>query len=155
MGSRRLLPLVHSTCTRICIASSPWGRGALPPVDIRWREGEAKNFLRNGAVIRRIPADARDGVFRRTSFVGYDARLVHTSPSPALMRFVSPFVPRALLAAVLLTACAPTTQHTYVAPTFQSIVSSTEERQGNPPAHLLFVENRSTVPVVVFSTSLT
>jgi hypothetical protein len=57
--------------------------------------------------------------------------------------------------AALLTGCAAATQHSYVAATFETIVSTTEERTGNPPVHLLLVENRSTVPVVVFSASLT
>ena len=70
----------------------------------------------------------------------------------------APCVPlRRLIAAVaaLLTGCAAATQRTYVAPTFDTIVSTTEERTGEPPVHLLRVENRSTVPVVVFSASLT
>lgn len=46
-------------------------------------------------------------------------------------------------------------QSAYVAPTPETIFSDTEERQGNPPAHLVYVLNRSTVPVTVFSVSLT
>jgi hypothetical protein len=64
--------------------------------------------------------------------------------------------PRVLVAtAVLLAGCGPATQRAYVAPTSETIVSTTEERQGNPPAHLIYVQNRSTVPVVVFSIYLT
>jgi hypothetical protein len=57
--------------------------------------------------------------------------------------------------AALLTGCAAATQHAYIAPTFDTIVSSTEVRSDNPPVHSLVVENRSTVPVIVFSASLT
>jgi hypothetical protein len=61
-------------------------------------------------------------------------------------------VPAATLA--LLAGCSAATQHAYVAPTNQTVVSTTEERQGDPPVHLLLVENRSTVPVTVFSYTL-
>lgn len=57
-------------------------------------------------------------------------------------------------AVVLLAGCSSATQRAYVAPTAQTIVSTTEERQGDPPVHLIFVENHSTVPVTVFSVSL-
>ena len=46
-------------------------------------------------------------------------------------------------------------QSSYVAPTSETVFSTTEESQGDPPVHLIFVENRSTVPVTVFSVSLT
>ena len=42
-------------------------------------------------------------------------------------------------------------QRAYVAPTLETVVSSTEERQSDPPQHLIFVENHSTVPIIVFS----
>ena len=67
----------------------------------------------------------------------------------------SVIVARFVAAAILLVACAPTTQRLFVAPTRDTITSDTEERQGNPSAHLVFVANHSTVPVVVFGTSLT
>ena len=57
-------------------------------------------------------------------------------------------------AAALLTACSAATQRAYVAPTDRTIVSTTEERQGDPPAHLIYIHNHSTVPVTVFSVSL-
>jgi hypothetical protein len=79
-------------------------------------------------------------------------------PFPSRRAMPAPRLPlRRLVAAVaaLLTGCAAATQHTYVAPTFDTVVSTTEERTGSPPVHLLLVENRSTVPVVVFSASLT
>jgi len=40
---------------------------------------------------------------------------------------------------------------TYVAPTDQTIVTSTEEAQGTAPAHTVYVSNLSTVPVTVNS----
>jgi hypothetical protein len=59
-----------------------------------------------------------------------------------------------LATASVLAGCAAA-QRAYTAPTFETVVSSTEERTGDPPSHLMYVENRSTVPVVVFSVSLT
>lgn len=55
-----------------------------------------------------------------------------------------------------LAACsAATTQRAYVAPSTETIISDTEVRQADPPMHLIFIQNRSTVPVRVFSLSLT
>jgi hypothetical protein len=56
-------------------------------------------------------------------------------------------------AVVLLGGCSAPTPRRYVAPTSETIVSTTEER-GDPPAHLIFVENRSSVPVKVFRVTL-
>ena len=59
------------------------------------------------------------------------------------------------VAALLLAGCASaSTQRAYVAPTHETITSTTEEREGNPPAHLIYIQNRSTVPVTVFSVTL-
>jgi hypothetical protein len=55
----------------------------------------------------------------------------------------------------LFLGCSAATQHAYIAPTGQTITSDTEERQSEPPVHTIFVENHSTVPVTVFSVSLT
>ncbi len=55
----------------------------------------------------------------------------------------------------LLLGCSAATQRVYIAPTGQTITSDTEERQSDPPVHTIFVDNRSTVPVTVFSVSLT
>jgi len=55
----------------------------------------------------------------------------------------------------LITACAPAAQHTFVAPTRETIVSTTEEHEADPPTHLIYIENHSTVPVTVFSLALT
>lgn len=54
----------------------------------------------------------------------------------------------------LVLGCATATQKAYVAPTGETIVSETEERQSDPPVHTIFVQNRSTVPVTVFSVAL-
>ena len=64
--------------------------------------------------------------------------------------------PELHLALVLgLAACsAATTQRAFVAPSSETIISDTEVRQDNPPTHLIYVQNRSTVPVRVFSVSL-
>ena len=61
---------------------------------------------------------------------------------------------RFALCAFLL-ACAPATQHAYIAPSVDTIVSTTEVHEANPPAHLIYIENHSTVPVEVFSIRLT
>lgn len=71
------------------------------------------------------------------------------------MRFSESITSRAVVAAALLTACASATQQTYIAPNRYTIVSTTEERQADPPSHLIYIENHSTVPVTVFSVSLT
>jgi hypothetical protein len=57
-------------------------------------------------------------------------------------------------AVLLLTACASTpTQKVYVAPTRETVFATVEESQG-APGHMIFVENRSSVPVTVYSVSL-
>ena len=55
---------------------------------------------------------------------------------------------------LLVVGCSAATQRAYIAPTRETIVSTTEERQADPPSHLIFVENHSTVPVRVFSVYL-
>lgn len=62
-------------------------------------------------------------------------------------------IPRVLLA-LLLVACSSATKRAFVAPSNDTIFTETEERQGDPPMHLIYVVNRSTVPVRVFSVSL-
>ena len=59
------------------------------------------------------------------------------------------------LSTALLLACAPPAQRTYIAPSYDTIISTTEEHQADPPLHLVYVENHSTVPVIVFSVRLT
>jgi hypothetical protein len=58
-------------------------------------------------------------------------------------------------ASLLAPAGRAAAQRAYVAATSETIVSTTEERQDDPPVHLIYIENRSTVPVTVFNTSLT
>jgi hypothetical protein len=65
--------------------------------------------------------------------------------------------PRALggsFALLLAIACAPATQHAYIAPSHETVVSTTEETEGPPSKHVIYIENRSTVPVTVFSITL-
>lgn len=63
----------------------------------------------------------------------------------------------ALAPAVALALAAPaaSAQNRYIAPTRETVVSTTEESSGDAPVHLIYVENRSTVPITVFSVSLT
>ena len=66
--------------------------------------------------------------------------------------------PPALAVALLLAAAAAApaaAQSRYVAPTSESIISTTEPGYGDSPAQLIYGENRSTVPVTVFSVTLT
>lgn len=55
--------------------------------------------------------------------------------------------------AMLLLGCAPA-HRAYVAPTSQTIISSTEESQSGKPEHVIYVQNHATVPVTVFSVTL-
>lgn len=57
--------------------------------------------------------------------------------------------------AMLLVAGSAAAQRRYVAPSRETVFSTTEERAGDAPVHVIFVENRSTVPITVFSVSLT
>jgi hypothetical protein len=59
------------------------------------------------------------------------------------------------LPAALLLGCAPAAQRAYVAPSYETIVSTTEEHEADPPAHIIYVENHSTVPVRIFAITLT
>jgi hypothetical protein len=58
-------------------------------------------------------------------------------------------------AGLLVVACAPASQHTYIAPSRETVVSTTEVHDANPPTHLIYVENHSTVPVIVFAITYT
>jgi hypothetical protein len=52
---------------------------------------------------------------------------------------------------MLLLGVAPTqAQQIFIAPTTNRVVATTEVSNGEPPAHLFFVSNNSTVPIVVF-----
>jgi hypothetical protein len=61
----------------------------------------------------------------------------------------------ALAIAVLAVACAPAAQRAYVAPSYETVISTTEQHEADPPSHLIYVENRSTVDVRVFAIQLT
>src|SRR4051812_14525001 len=70
-----------------------------------------------------------------------------------MRRFLPSFA--VLLTAAVAASCAPAAQHTYIAPSYNTIVSTTEEHEADPPSHIIYVENHSTVPVRVFAFSLT
>jgi hypothetical protein len=63
-------------------------------------------------------------------------------------------LPAFVLSTALLFGCAPAAQRAYVAPSYQTIVSSTEEHEADPPSHIIYVENHSTVPVRIFAITL-
>ena len=81
----------------------------------------------------------------RGSSLLFSRRIMHHASTRALA---------ASFTSLVVAACAPATNKTYVAPTRLTIVSSTEEAQGPPPSHMIYIENRSTVPVTVFSVTL-
>lgn len=57
---------------------------------------------------------------------------------------------------VLAIACSPAgSRRTYIAPTRENVVSTTEQANSERAEHFIYVHNRSTVPVTVFSVSLT
>jgi hypothetical protein len=64
-------------------------------------------------------------------------------------------LPASVLPAALLLGCAPAAQRAYVAPSNETVVSTTEEHEADPPAHIIYVENHSTVPVRIFAIRLT
>ena len=55
----------------------------------------------------------------------------------------------------LLAACREAKAQTFISPNRETITSSTEVRDADRSEHLIFVQNRSTVPVIVFSVTLT
>jgi hypothetical protein len=62
--------------------------------------------------------------------------------------------PLAALSALLLPGCASApTQHAYVAPTFETVFTTTEEMTTGP-GQIVYVENRSSVRVTVYSVTL-
>lgn len=58
------------------------------------------------------------------------------------------------LSLTVVAGCGAQNRVVFVAPTAETIVSTTEERTADPPSHLIYVENHSTVPVTVFSVVL-
>jgi Carboxypeptidase regulatory-like domain len=72
-----------------------------------------------------------------------------------MRRLLSPSSPLALASTLLAVACAPAAQRAYVAPSYETIVSTTEQHEANPPSHIIYIENHSTVDVRVFAIQLT
>ncbi|HKW09223.1 MAG TPA: carboxypeptidase-like regulatory domain-containing protein [Gemmatimonadaceae bacterium] len=58
-------------------------------------------------------------------------------------------------ASMLLLACATATQQTYIAPTRETVYSTTEAHDASPVSHVEYVENHSTVPIIVFAITVT
>jgi hypothetical protein len=56
--------------------------------------------------------------------------------------------------AIVLVACSTATQRAFVAPSDETVYTETVEQQGDTPTQVIYVINRSTVPVTVFSVSL-
>lgn len=65
-----------------------------------------------------------------------------------------PLHARHAVVALSLSACAPAAHRAYIAPSNETVTSNTEERHDDPPTHLIYVQNHSTVPITVFSVSL-
>ncbi|MBW8771059.1 MAG: hypothetical protein JF589_14985 [Gemmatimonadetes bacterium] len=62
---------------------------------------------------------------------------------------------RALVLALLLAGSAPlAAQERFIAPTSSTVNAFTEEGVGDNPAHVLYVQNSSTVPIIVFGITL-
>jgi hypothetical protein len=79
--------------------------------------------------------------------------LATTPPSHTL---APPSVQRALVLMLLLAGSAPlAAQDRFIAPTIYNVSAVTEQGIGDNPAHALYVQNSSTVPVVVFGILLT
>lgn len=74
-------------------------------------------------------------------------------PPPHTARHMTRLAPLVALAAAAGCA-AKSGPARYIAPTDQTIVTSTEERSSGAPGQIVYVENRSTVPVTVFSVTL-
>jgi hypothetical protein len=68
------------------------------------------------------------------------------------MRLIRLFSRAALASAIL--GCATASQRAYVAPTDETVTTTTEEHSDDPPSHTIYVTNLSTVPITVFSVSL-
>jgi hypothetical protein len=62
--------------------------------------------------------------------------------------------PTKILAAILVAGCASGSQRVYVAPSNDTIRSTTEEGMGSTPVHNIYVINESTVPIIVFGVAL-
>ena len=62
--------------------------------------------------------------------------------------------PACALGAVAVLGCAPARQRVYVAPSLDTVITSLEQGRTDPPSQIIWVENRSTVPVTVYSVAL-
>jgi hypothetical protein len=60
-----------------------------------------------------------------------------------------------VLAALLAFSASASAQQVFVAPTRQTIVGTSEQSSGVDAAHILYVSNESTVPIIVFGVLLT
>lgn len=84
------------------------------------------------------------------------ARGVRSSPATPPLRVYSTVMSVRLFRLSLL-ACAAAlpaaAQDTFIAPTRSSIIATSEQSYSSEPGHMLYVINRSTVPVVVFGIS--
>ena len=56
--------------------------------------------------------------------------------------------------AFVIAGCAPQSQRVYVAPTNNSIFTTTEQGLGSTPSQNIYVVNASTEPIVVFGVAL-
>jgi hypothetical protein len=56
--------------------------------------------------------------------------------------------------ALVIAGCASQGQRVYVAPSNDSITSTTEEGHGTTPSQTIYVVNESTVPIIVFGVAL-
>jgi hypothetical protein len=56
--------------------------------------------------------------------------------------------------ALVIAGCASQSQLVYVAPSNDTIISTTEEGHGATPSHNIYVVNESTVPIIVFGVAL-
>jgi len=58
------------------------------------------------------------------------------------------------LAATGALGCASAAQRVYIAPSTDTVLTTLEEGRGDMPAHLIWVENRSSVLITVYSVAL-
>lgn len=59
-----------------------------------------------------------------------------------------------VVAAIVLAACASSSKPAFVAANNQTVFASTEQGHGPNPVHVIYVENRSTIPILVYGATL-
>lgn len=59
-----------------------------------------------------------------------------------------------LVTTIVLAACASSSKPAFVAANSQTVFASAEQAHGPNPAQVIYVENRSTVPIIVYSVTL-